>query len=550
MREGTRETALRWVRPAAGAALWTLLGALTVIELFGSRDRPPLLEASALVLALAVAAALSRSHPLTALGVMLSASVLQMAASATLRVETFAVTPWLALLPLGFLAGLRSERVRPVAVMAALACTFTLAAFVSLGLVSGHDTRTFLSGFVDWLGGALAIALTTLAPLLLGRYLLLRGRLSRDGWAIAERMERARAADADRARLRERARIATRMHDSLGHDLALIAVRAAALEMSAPEGSDQRSAAGELRTAAHEANLRLREVIGVLREGEGGVSAEPVAALVRRATDAGMSIRLLREGTDPDPATPGGAAVHRVVQESLTNAAKYAPGAEVTVRVVRKGCLTRVSVLDTGPPGDLSALPARRGSDGSGLAGLRSLVEGLGGGLDTGPAPEGAPGRGFSVRASVPDTPPGRGSGGGDPAGDPSGPGASETRRALTEARGRARQRLVAAVAVPVALGAGAVLAGFALLWWIGTSSVLPPERYERISVGDDRALVERELPRFAYPRQSVDNRPPDPAGSECSYYLVRYENGLPPVYRLCFADGVLVSKDEIRRFE
>jgi len=31
---------------------------------------------------------------------------------------------------------------------------------------------------------------------------------------------------------------------------------------------------------------------------------------------------------------------------------------------------------------------------------------------------------------------------------------------------------------------------------------------------------------------------------------LVRYENGLPPVYRLCFADGVLVAKDEVRRSE
>ncbi|MGW8528587.1 MULTISPECIES: sensor histidine kinase [Nocardiopsidaceae] len=549
MREGTRETVLRWGRPAAGAALWTLLGALTVVELFDSRDRPPVFEALALVLALAVSAVLSRPHPLTALAVMLCAAVLQMTASGVLLVETFVLTPWLALLPLAFLAGLRSERVRPVTAMVVAACVFTLAVFAAAGLLSGYDTRTFLSRSVDWLGGALTVALTTVTPWLLGRYLLLRGRLARDGWAIAERMERARAADADRARLRERARIATRMHDSLGHDLALIAVRAAALEMSAPDGSDRRNAAAELRTAAHEANLRLREVIGVLREGDGDAPAEPVSALVRRAADAGMPVRLLREGTDPDPGSPGGAAVHRVVQEALTNAAKYAPGSEITVRVVREGGLTRVSVLDTGPPGAMPALPARRGPEGSGLAGLRSLVEGLGGELATGPA-DGAPGRGFSVRATVPDAPSG-GDGAVSAPGDPAGADApSQTRRAHAEARARARRRLVAAVAVPAALGAGAALAGFALLWWVGTNSVLPPEAYGRISVGDDRALVEQELPRFAYPRQSVDDRPPDPPGSVCSYYLVRHENGLPPVYRLCFADGVLVAKDEIRRFE
>lgn len=489
MREGTRGTALRRAAPLAAAALWTLLGALVVVELFGARGRPPLLEACALVLALACAAALSRSRPLTALGVMLTAAVLQLTASGALLVETSSVAVWLAVMPLAFLAGLRSERVRPVVLMAAIGCGFALAVFVALGVVWGYDTRSFLSRSLDWLGGALTITLCTLTPWLLGRYLLFQGRVSSDGWAIAERMERARAADADRARLRERARIATRMHDSLGHDLALIAVRAAALEMSAPDGSEQRRDAGELRSAAHEANLRLREVIGVLREGDGD-PAEPVADLVRRAADAGLSVRLVREGADPDPATPGGRAVHRVVREALTNAAKYAPGARVTVRVVREGSLTRVSVRDTGARG-AAALPARRGREGSGLLGLRDLVHRLGGVLDAGPADaaepgapgtgtgegrglagtavdasaagrgeraasEAVPGRGFAVRATVPDTP-----AVGGPADDdatlPGASGPSEARRAHAEVRERARRRLAAAVAVPAALAAGAL---------------------------------------------------------------------------------------------
>ena len=96
----------------------------------------------------------------------------------------------------------------------------------------------------------------------------------------------------------------------------------------------------------------------------------------------------------------------------------------------------------------------------------------------------------------------------------------------------------------------GVALAGFGILRWIGVNSVLPPERYEELSVGEDRERVERVLPRYPYPERSVSDAPPEPPGAECSFYLVRHENGLPPVYRLCFADGVLVDKDEIQRFE
>lgn len=578
-----------WTRPAFEAVLWALLGALIVIELSGVRDRPPVLETCLLLAALAVAAALSRPLPFVSLGVMLSGAVLQTSASGFLVVETTVIAPWLAVAVLALLTGLRSERVRPVVAMVVVACSFTLVLHLSAGLVFGAGVRAFLSDSVDWLGVVLVIALSTLAPWLFGRYQRLRRRVWRGGWEIAERMERTRAAEADRARLRERARIATRMHDSLGHDLALIAVRAAALEMTAPEDSEQGRAAGELRTAAHEANLRLREIIGVLREDDdggdghgeaasgpgaggpdtggpdksipdrgvrdrGGSNAgvpkadalntddpdtgESATVLVQRAADAGMRVRLLREGPDPDPSAPGGGAVHRVVQEALTNAAKYAPGAEVTVRVVREADRTRVSVSDTGPPEAVrTVLPARSG-DGSGLAGLRSLVEGLGGSFAAGR--EG--GAGFAVRATVPD--PGAEGGAEEP-------GESETRRAHGEARARARRRLVAAVAVPAALGLGLVAVGFGLLSWVGTNTVLPAERYERLSVGDDRERVEEVLPRFSYPEGSVSARasePSAPPGAQCLFYLSRYENGLPPVYRLCFEGGVLVAKDEIQR--
>lgn len=429
----------------------------------------------------------------------------------------------------------------------------------------------------------LAIILTLIAPWLFGRYRLWQSRVEEGGWEVAERMERTRAAEADRARLLERARIASRMHDSLGHDLALIAVRAAALEMAAqadpsgrggpgseadPEGleglegadsgtdqsrSAQRKAAAGLRTAAHEANLRLREVIGFLREspegaeGAGGAEGdeaapvESVSALVERASDAGLSVRLLREGPDPDPRSPGGRTAHRVVQEALTNAAKYAPGAAVSVRVIREEGVTRVTVEDSGTTTG-PALPARSGGHegtGSGLADLRSLVAEGGGGFEAGPVTEGT---GFAVRAVLPDSPDRT---------EPSDPTGSQTSLLHAEASGRARRSLFTAVAVPTAISLLVVGFGFLVLWWVSSNSVLPPEHYEPLSVGDSRAAVEEVLPRFAYPPNSVDDAPPPPTDAdECRYYLVVSESGLPPVYRLCFGDGVLVSKERIERTE
>lgn len=168
-------------------------------------------------------------------------------------------------------------------------------------------------------------------------------------------MERTSAAEAGRSRLRERAHIASRMHDSLGHGLSLIAVRAAALEMASRHEPDQEAAASELHAATHEANLRLREVIGVLREepddGPWDVSDESVSTLVGHAAEAGLSVLLLRQGPGPEPDSWTGRTVHGVVREALTNAAEYAPGSRVSVHVVREEVPVRV------PPTALAPLP-------------------------------------------------------------------------------------------------------------------------------------------------------------------------------------------------
>ncbi|MCA1438583.1 hypothetical protein I6F33_37630, partial [Bradyrhizobium sp. BRP20] len=115
--------------------------------------------------------------------------------------------------------------------------------------------------------------------------------LVRSGWQRAEELELRQRIVAEEARLRERARIASDMHDSLGHELSLIALRAAALEMS---GSAEAKA---LRESAAAATERLREILGLLREDAPPVDPVQggVPALVERARASGVDIEFSEE---------------------------------------------------------------------------------------------------------------------------------------------------------------------------------------------------------------------------------------------------------------
>ncbi|MGW9554368.1 sensor histidine kinase [Nocardiopsis sp. NPDC055551] len=530
----------RGFAPAVDLLLWAVLGGLAVAELSGDEGRSGFAESTVALAVVAIAVGSFRRSPSVSLAVATAYATAQTVSTGLgLFTTLYLFVPVLVVAVLSYRYGLRSDRPGPVVAPAILAAAVTFTVNAAAAAVFGLDTRAYLSSLVDWTGGALALVLALVAPWLFARYQRRRLSATRGAWALAERMERTRAAEADRARLRERTRIASRMHDSLGHDLALIAVRAAALEMSAQDDPERREAASELREAAHEANLRLREVIGVLREDSDRDSAEPeegISALVEHASDAGLSVRLLREGPDPEAGSVMGRTVHRVVREGLTNAAKYAPGGEVSVRVVRGEDAVRVTVTDTGPV-ETPILPARTGEDAGGLAGLRALVEEHGGEITAGPGEQG----GFEVRALVPERPE-------DIVSDEP---ASQTGRLRSEADERARRSLRTALIVPVALTTGLIGFGFLTLWWLGENSVLPPSSYERLSVGDTVESVQEVSPRFEYPARSVDHPPPPPPeADDCRFYLVEHESGLPPVYRLCFDDGVLVAKEHIERHD
>jgi signal transduction histidine kinase len=118
-------------------------------------------------------------------------------------------------------------------------------------------------------------------------------------------------------------------------------------------------------------------------------------ALVEQARAAGIAVDLVLDG-DPVEVPPGlDIAAYRIVQESITNAAKHAPGSSVTAALRYRDHALEIEVVnDMGEGAATTPLP--RG--GHGLVGMQERVDLFGGDLEATPETSG----GFRVRARIP----------------------------------------------------------------------------------------------------------------------------------------------------
>ncbi|MFC8126796.1 sensor histidine kinase [Streptomyces sp. NPDC057302] len=502
-----------WLPRLFDIGLWLVVCAPPVSAAIGS-DGPDAVVAAVGVPLLGGAVAVSRRWPLVALAVPVALSLLT---------DPKMLTPayWAALALLGYLAGSRGAAVRPA--------LWFFGAVAVAGLVLCTAVSSDLWGWPTML---LTLLVGVVLPWLLGRYRRQYADLMATGWRLAERMEHEQQAVADRTRIRERARIAGDMHDSLGHDLTLIAVQAGVLEVDPTLDARQQAAVGELREAAGAATERLREIIGVLRADDEAPPRAPAEesaeAVVERARASGVEVTLERAGRTENLPPMVALAVHRVLQESLTNAAKHAPGTAVRVRLAREGDTLRLTVAND--PARAGRLPGVA-SGGSGLVGLDERVRLAGGTLRADPTEDG----GFAVNAELPAS--------------GAAPRAVGTPRPTTSARARElagrqiRRRLVQAVLAPLAVLAGILLLMIPLSLISSVWSVLDRDVYDGLRTGEPRGEVESRLPRFTRDGPP-DGTPATPRGQECTYYSTRFMSS--DGYRLCFADGRLVSKSVV----
>jgi signal transduction histidine kinase len=370
--------------PVAGAvylALWIVAEA----------GRSGLAEHVVVVSALAVAIGLAAWMPATSLGLVVVVPLLQ--ALRLLHRPTDTTWPeYLAIaIVVGIVAAGRSDLLRwlalPVLALASAAAAWAMVVpTVADQDVWAHWVDSLASTRSNLASVALSIAGASGMGWAIGVAI---GATWRIGLARVRVVEAERETEVTTVELhaeQERARIARDVHDSLAHSLAVVVSQA---QGAAAIAVRDEHAATALRDIAEVSRAALGDVRVLVERIQGAGDAaryglSDVPPLLGDMRELGMDASFEQHG-DPGEVTPGvAAAVHRIVQESLTNVLKH-QGRTASARVA----------LDWRGPG-LSVVIASRGAAplveldgvGTGIAGMQERARLAGGWLRAGAGDE------------------------------------------------------------------------------------------------------------------------------------------------------------------
>jgi len=207
--------------------------------------------------------------------------------------------------------------------------------------------------------------------------------------STADELRRTREELADAAVARERERFSRDLHDTLGHTLSVMVVKAAVVrKLVATDPAGAAEHAADIEDVGRRALAQLRETV------DGAVVPSlPEELRDARTTLAAAGIRAtLRSGPPVPPAAAGPLAW--ALREGLTNVLRHSGATRCEVEVRHDQGRFRLTVVDDGV-GVVAGHHDRRG----GLDGLRDRLRAAGGGLDVAPGDTG-----FSITAWVPDS--------------------------------------------------------------------------------------------------------------------------------------------------
>ncbi|MTE12329.1 sensor histidine kinase [Nocardia aurantiaca] len=202
----------------------------------------------------------------------------------------------------------------------------------------------------------------------------------------------------------ERLAIARELHDVLAHSLSLINVQSSvALELIDRKPEQAATALAAIKTASKDA---LGEVNALLRSIRGGTAtvAAPTAPtigitdldkLTAPARAAGLEVHTMVTGGPRRLPAVVDVAAARIVQESLTNVVRHAPGASVLVTVHYAAERLQLTIDNTRPTRRPAPQPP---TGGHGITGMTERANALGGQLSAEPKADG----GFRVKARLP----------------------------------------------------------------------------------------------------------------------------------------------------
>ncbi|MGP6174518.1 sensor histidine kinase [Corynebacterium sp. A21] len=206
----------------------------------------------------------------------------------------------------------------------------------------------------------------------------------------------------------ERTRLVRDLHDVVAHQMSMVVVQA----QSAPYRLQNVTPAihaefDAIADTARSALDEVRSMLGVLRTDSETGSTAPVGAnqimpTLTNARRSGVDITWSIQGNLHDIDETAGIVLHRILQESLSNAMRHAPGSKVLV--------TLNVAAESGTPGQVARLEVANGAasegelpvpetgGGSGIQGMGARARAVGGSFSANPEADG----GFTVIVDVP----------------------------------------------------------------------------------------------------------------------------------------------------
>ncbi|GLY98094.1 sensor histidine kinase [Actinoplanes sp. NBRC 103695] len=216
---------------------------------------------------------------------------------------------------------------------------------------------------------------------------------------LAEARRDVAVEQSQRAVAEERTRIARELHDVVAHSMSVIHMQATSASYRLKNADPESKAEfAKIAAGARSAMREMRQLLSVLRDESSDTTLAPVPGLNRiedlaaSTREAGVPVGLMMSDMPEIPDTVG-AAAYRIVQESLSNVIRHAPGAAADVSVIFDDDALSILVLN-----DATEKKADPSPGGHGIHGMRERVRMLGGSLETGPLPEG----GYRVAARLP----------------------------------------------------------------------------------------------------------------------------------------------------
>ncbi|MEV5652679.1 sensor histidine kinase [Nocardia sp. NPDC052254] len=266
----------------------------------------------------------------------------------------------------------------------------------------GHDTGGWpVIGILAWL-----MVLIAIAEGIRQRHSVRTARRQRiEAARRNEAAERARElAEREQRAAEERLAIARELHDVLAHSLSLINVQSSvALELLDRKPEQASTALSAIKEVSRDALGEVHSLLRSIRAGAETVVAptspavgiSDLESLLAPTRAAGTVVHTDISGSPRRLPVVVDVAAARIVQESLTNVLRHAPGAEATVAVAYSPgdlCIT----VDNDRPRNSAQSSTTAG--GNGIPGMSERAHALGGEVSAQPRADG----GFRVEARLP----------------------------------------------------------------------------------------------------------------------------------------------------